>query len=211
MFFKKKRQEKPWGVPWDEKTLEHIINSYQFPIQITNASKKVGFGGAVNFDPTKCEPDFEFNGLMDHPKFIPVEVRFAAAGIPDLQDQDPPTGFWSYSHRDHHSDDGEIKIPLLEFYLDDQDQKIREALFEAHKAALWSGRRSSFARFFKRKGDGVMSPKDQERQWSEDQHPLLRVITYAELQSERLPSWAYPHDDQRFSIKSMPPWYDLKL
>ena len=39
-------------------------------------------------------------------------------------------------------------------------------LYEAHVAAIWSGRTHSFARFWKRKGEGQMTAKDREHGYS---------------------------------------------
>jgi hypothetical protein len=144
--------------------------------------------------------------VITAPKFILVELSF------DQENEVFPFGFWSYSIFTHNCDQGEVSVPLLEICLADKNYEIREALFEAHKAAMCSGQQYSFARFFKRKGDGVMSPKEREQNWSSESiYPLIGAIAYAELQSLRLPSWAYPYSDRRFSIENMPPWYDLKL
>jgi hypothetical protein len=206
MFFKKVSADKPWGVPWDDKTLGHIIECFSFDVQITSALKRLAFGSTYGSHPVSDPKQFEISGVITFPKFIPVVLNF------DQESAEFPFGFWFYHNCTQNSDHGDIEIPLLELCLADQDQKIREALFEAHKAAIWSGERYSFARFFKRRGDGVMSPKEREQNWSsESNYPLIGATSYAELQSHRLPSWAYPCSDNRFSIKNMPARYDLKL
>ncbi|MGA9825021.1 MAG: hypothetical protein WBQ53_09350 [Methylocystis sp.] len=207
MFFKKRVPvNNPVGVSWDDKIIEHIIASRSFSVQITSASKHLCFGSSSGSEPMSDKSKFEIGGVITSPKFILVELSF------DQEDVEFPFGFWSYSNYTHNSGKGEIRVPLLELCLADQSHEIREALFEAHKAAMCAGQRYSFARFFKRKGDGVMSPKEREQNWSsESNYPLIGAIAYAELQSLQLPSWAYPFSDQRFSIENMPPWYDLKL
>lgn len=207
MLFKKKEPADPWRVPWDDRTLERITEADSFNVQITSATKRFGFGHFMEHRAFTEQEGFDISGLVTLPKFLPVQLNFD-----ERADDEFPFGCWFYHCCDHQLVDRKIRFPFLEFCITDPGCKIRAALFEAHKAAIYSGKRHSSARFHKRKGDGVMTPKEREQNWSsESRYPLIGAITWAEVQSTKLPSWAYPQADENFSVENLPARIDLKL
>jgi hypothetical protein len=88
--------------------------------------------------------------------------------------------------------------------------KIRQAVFDSHKAALLSGLRYSPLRFWKSPGDGLMTPEECKQRYSRH-YPLLGLFTWAELQLTTLPNWALPHGHEDFSVENHPRVHDLKL
>jgi hypothetical protein len=121
-------------------------------------------------------------------------------------------GGWSYNLFNNAKDPDKGGMPFIDIYVTDIDGKIAATLFEATEAALLSGRPYAFARFFKRKRDGVMTEKDREYGYSyESSYPLIGLSIWANLQSVKLPAWALPYADEGFSIEKLPKVYDLKL
>ncbi len=58
-----------------------------------------------------------------------------------------------------------------------------------------------------------MTEKDREYGWSyESSYSVTGIVTWNTLQSERLPRWALPPTEKRFSLEGLPehPW-DIKL
>src|ERR1700682_3109799 len=94
MFFKKKstvaaKVAVP-EVPWDEKALLHFTKADRFDVQITSATKRLGFGATRENEPMR-EPDgYEISGLITYPKFILVTLSF------DQQRDNCNVGFWFY-------------------------------------------------------------------------------------------------------------------
>jgi len=207
MFWRKKtpNAETP---PWDDNTLKRVSKVEQFNVDITSITRTVRFGGPIigrQSNKLKRDDEYEIYGFMKYPKFIPVKIYF----FPDFC-ADEHIGVWFYHL--YGSLPPDRAMPFLELHIHDTDSEIRSLFFQAHHAALLSGKRRSSVRFFKRKGDGVMTEKERQDQWSsESRYPLLSAVSWVELESERLPRWAYPFSDERFSAKGMPAWYDLKL
>ena len=207
MFFKRTRRSsdisetKQRAMGWDEKTIEYIANSDRFSVKITNVCKLNRFGTTRENEPVPIPKPYkyEISGVVTFPKLILVSISFQD----DLSESES-IGGWAYNFVNGNR--------FLELYLSDLDGKVASALFEAHNVALLSGRRHSDVRFWKRKGDGVMTEQDREHGISyERRYPLIGLYTWAELKSASLPEWAVPYDSERFSIKNLPESYDLRL
>lgn len=210
MFFKKRNspeiveKRKDQVVAWDQKTVEFFAKSEQINVQITNVGKRTGFGAMREHEAMRDPNGYEVSGVITYHKLILVSISFDA--------NSENFGEWFYNLYNHASKPQKIEIPFLELYLSDPSYKMASAMFEAHQAALLSGQRYSLARFWKRKGDGVMTEKDREHGYSyESRYPLLGLYTWAEIESMKLPKWAVPRASERFSIENLPEWYDLKL
>jgi hypothetical protein len=85
------------------------------------------------------------------------------------------------------------------------DPKITVEMYEAHPCALISGRRYSFVRVWKRKGDGLMTALDKEHGYSdESRYEIFGVTTWCELEARDVPEWALPFAHENFSIRDLP-------
>jgi hypothetical protein len=193
---------------WDDETMALFAKSDRFNVLITNVNRRRGFGTTRPDEGSMHRPDgYEVSGVILYPKLILVSVEFEGS-------RDNETlGTWFY-HLYNHSDSPakKVDIPFLDMSLMDKDETIRRALFEGHHAALLSGRRYSFVRFWKRPGDGVMTQKDREHGYSyESRYPLIGMYTWAQLEAPSLPAWAVPYENERFSLKNVPERYDLSL
>jgi hypothetical protein len=201
MFFKKKG-DTDRRTAWDEESLAHFTKAARFEVQITSVTKRSGFGTrerALMHDPF----GYEVSGVITFPKLIPVTVNFERNG--------ETFGTWFYNVYDNASAPTGTGIALLELCVGDDNGKIREALYEALKTALLSGRRYTLARFWKREGDGAMTAKDREHGYSyESRYPLFGMHCWSEVEPTTLPNWAVPYGTDTFSLKNLPPWYDLK-
>ena len=207
MFFKKKSD--PDARAWDEKSVAYFTTATRLEVKITSITKRNGFGVAREDGP--CGPDrndlfgYEVSGVITFPKIIPVTVNF------DARERET-FGAWLYNVYNDATAPTGTGIAFLELYVGDYDGKIREALYEALKTALLSGRRYALARFWKRQGDGAMTTKDREHGWSyESRYPLLGMYCWSEVEATTLPNWAVPYATDKFSLKNLPPFYDLKL
>jgi hypothetical protein len=213
MFFRKKKDilqvAKSIEKPWDDKTLKYFTKSNQFNIKITHVTHLMGFG-RTRADHAIHEPDeYEVSGVIPYPKCIPVDVRFE-------QQSNFEFGLWYYNiyerRQVHPRGVKPPDIPFLELCLFDPEGRIREALYEAHKAAMLCERRYSAIRVWKREGDGVMTPQEREDGYSsQSRYPILGVYIWAEIEATNLPTWAVPYDSDRFSMENMPESYELKL
>jgi hypothetical protein len=208
MFFKKNSSPKTVAkrknedIIWDQKTVEHFTKSNQIEVQITNVGKRMGFGSMHEGEPMTDPNGYEVTGIISYPKFILVSISFDAIS--------ENFGGWCYTVYNHARKPTNIGIPLLELYLSDPDFKMAAAIFGAHQAALLSGKRFSWAKLFKRRGDGVMTTEERERGYSKH-YPLIGLYTWAELESQTLPAWAVPYGCDRFSVENLPEPYDLNL
>jgi hypothetical protein len=101
---------------------------------------------------------------------------------------DETFGIWYYSIWKNWSAPTRPGFAALELHVHDDDGKIREALYEALKMALLSGRRYALARFWKREGDGAMTAKDREHGYSyESRYPLFGMYCWSEAEATTLP------------------------
>src|SRR5258708_1266651 len=130
MFFRKKTvaslEIKPpvSELPWDDKTIEFFTKSNRFEVQITNTTKRTGFGARGDNEPMREPNGYEISGVITFPKLILVTVNFG---------EGDDFGFWFYDLYDD--------LSSLELCVSDPEWKIREAMFESHRAVLLSGRR----------------------------------------------------------------------
>jgi hypothetical protein len=170
-------------------------------VTITSATKIFGAGDSARGS-TLTAQSFAVTGLLTYSrKYVAVQFGFAGGPVKEF-----PFGHWSYHYlKDQLVGDRYVKLPLLQLWIDDPNHEVPSALFEAHKAAIYSGRRCSHARFFKRRGDGVMTEKERADEWSSEHFfPLLGAYAWAEVQSPKLPRWAYPPDHEHFSLETVP-------
>jgi hypothetical protein len=192
-------------VAWDEKTCAHFAKIGCFDVSITSITKCFGFG-ATEHSAIREPIDYEVRGIITYPKYVQVTLKIS-------KEEGKEFGGWFYnvwlkSDERHRKSD----MPFLDMWLFDPRHEVAEALYEAHKAALACGGRKSQARFWKRSGDGVMTPKDIAAGYSEEsRYPLLGMYTWSLYQSRSLPRWALPFDDQAFSAENSPPRYDMQL
>jgi hypothetical protein len=201
MMFKKKRGEEPQKpeifVPWDDKTQDRIAALDQFNVQITSVVRLDGFGRTANYGAAKL-PSFEISGFLTNPRFLYVQITFETGTSEDF-------GGWFYHLYDKGDRTHGRDLPFLEVWINDTDGSVPAALIQSHKAALLSGKRSSSCRLWKRKGDGLFTPKDREHGYSyESRYPILGLYTWSEYQSGRLPQWALPYGDEAFSLNELP-------
>ena len=210
MFFKKKSghdaHRKTLEVAWDEKSLTHFTKATRFDVQITSVSKRSGFGETREGELTR-DPDpfgYEVTGVITYPRLILVTVNLEQSG--------ETFGTWFYNIYNDASAPTGTGVAYLELHVSDDNGEIREALYEALKTALLSGRRYTLARFWKREGDGAMTAKDREHGYSyESRYPLFGMYCWSEVEATTLPNWAVPYGADRFSLENLPPFYDLKL
>ena len=189
-------------IPWDKETTEHFTKSDRFDIYITHVTKRNSYGCTIENKAVRDPCGYEVGGIILYPKLIHVEISFHNA---------EKFGGWFY-HLYNNSTPSNQGHPFLDFCVSDPEFKIREDLYEGHKAAILSGRNYSFARFWKRVGDGKMTEKDIEHGWSyESRYPLLGIHCWSEIESKLLPNWAVPHSNGRFSLENLPERYNLKL
>src|SRR5262245_7589353 len=112
---------------------------------------------------------------MTFPKFIPVNITF-----PDDERQ---FGGFCYDRRDNEDFNGrKIKLP-----------------------SFMRGSKHLGVRFWKNKGEGLMTQIDKEHGYSyESRYAILGMVTWRELHAEKLPKWAIPTDYTDFSLNALP-------
>jgi hypothetical protein len=104
-------------------------------------------------------------------------------------------------------------LPLLGIALSNRENKTASAIFDAHCNALLSGKRHSLVRFWKKKGDGLMTERDKAHGFSyESRYSIFGIITWNGLVSEQLPRWALPMDHEHFTLEGLSnDRHDLRL
>src|SRR5258708_4955759 len=155
MFGRKKQTPSPkkliGGPAWDQETRDKIASSDHFNILITTVVKRRGFGEA-NTGPMR-EPDgYEISGIIAHPKYMLAVFNF--------DDSTEEFGSWFYHMYSGSDLNRRPELPFIEIWIGDKTRAIREAILDAHRAALISGGRRSLVRLWKKKGDGVFTAKD---------------------------------------------------
>jgi hypothetical protein len=207
MFFRKKpdppADEKIDESAWDEKTVENFAKSRCFDVRITHITKRAGFGRALAEDRTLETYEYEISGVITFPKLVLVTVSLR-------REMHSEFGVWFYNlflgtPQLYPRGAKEPDTPNLELHIRDPEGAIAETLYEAHKAALLSGRRYSLARFWKQEGEGVMTQKDKEQGWSfGSSYSLLGMYSWAVVEARNLPPWAAPHGSERYSTEDTP-------
>jgi hypothetical protein len=204
MFFKKAKR-KLWlihGVPWDDKTTQWFAQAKRFEVMVTSINR-TKTTGRRRHDADEHRPlSFEVAGLLTFPKFILVNITF---------DTDAQTfGGFCYNSLNVEVRGEELTLPLLEVWLAHEAMK---EIYDAHRDALWSGRTHSTVGFWKQEGDGVMTALDREKGYSyQSRYPVFGIITWSELNSTSLPTWALPPSHEHFSLENLPEYlHDLRL
>jgi len=198
MFFKRQQAQFPnWGslreIAWDDKTVEWIAQSDRLDVRLTHIQKTVSFGQSIygSKDSSECS----VHGVMTFPKFIPVSITFA---------DDERFGAFFYDRRDNHNFNGrKINLPSLGIWLSDRDGKKAELLYATLRDAIMRGSKYLGVRFWKNKGEGLMTQTEKERGYS-SQYAILGMVTWLELHAQKLPKWAIPTDYRDFSLNALP-------
>jgi hypothetical protein len=208
MFFRKKRTKtltkgSPLNeIAWDEETVKWIAQSDHLEVKITHINKTISLGGR-NDDRFRSEgsTQCEVHGLITFPKFIPVKIGF-------VKDEKQFGGFYyDRSHKHDFSDERKINLPVLEVWLSDNDEQKAQLLIGALRDAILSGRKYAGVRLFKKEGEGLMTPTDEERGYSyQSRYSVFGLVTWQELHASRLPKWTLPTDYQDFSLADLPEW-----
>jgi hypothetical protein len=204
MFFRKKRNLTKWGpvseIAWDDETVKWIAQSEHLNVKITHITKTISLGSdAGRLPPKEGSTDWEVHGVMTYPKFIPVTITFA-------HDENQFGGFfYNRSLKNNFTNEQKIDLPLLEVWLSDKDEQRARLLIGALRDAILSGRKYAGVRFFKKKGEGIMTSIDKEHGWSSDsRYMILGLVAWQELHADRLPKWTLPLDCFDFSLDDLP-------
>jgi hypothetical protein len=208
MFFKRHRRINcitKWGpikseITWDDETLEWIAKSEQLNVRLTNISRTASLGKQPHSfnDWEETASTWEVHGLLNFPKFIVVRISFTT-------DKKEFGGF-SYNSLDDQTFNGrKLNLPLLEVWLSDENEQKALLLNAALRDAIISSRKSAGVRLFKKPGEGLMTPTDKEHGYSyESRYTILGLVTWQELQADKLPKWAVPTDRKDFSLDDLP-------
>ena len=200
MFFKRSSvQLLNWGsvreTAWDDKTVEWIAQSDRLDMRVTHIQKTVSFGQSIygGKDSSECS----VHGVMTFPKFIPVSITFA---------DDERFGAFFYDRRDNHNFNGrKINLPSLGVWLSDPAGQKAELLYAALRDAIMRDCKHVAVRFWKNKGEGLMTQMDKEHGYSyESRYAISGMVTWSELHAKSLPKWAMPTDYRDFSLNSLP-------
>jgi len=183
-------------IAWDDRTVERIAQNDQLNVRITHMSKTVSLGRSQYGDRNRME--WEVHGVMTFPKFIPVEITF--------ESDDEQFGGFFYNTWDNQEFNGlNIELPCLNIWLSDGDGRKAELLYSALRDAITSGNKYLDVRFWKNKGDGLMTQADKKEGYSyESRYPILGMVTWPGLHAERLPKWALPLGYWDFSLNTLP-------
>jgi hypothetical protein len=93
----------------------------------------------------------------------------------------------------------------LEVWLSDEKEQKAQLLNTALRDAITSGRKYAGVRLFKKPDEGRMTQVDKEHGYSyEGRYTILGLVTWQELQADRLPKWAVPTDRNDFSLDGLP-------
>jgi hypothetical protein len=135
---------------------------------------------------------------MTYPKFIVVKISFTA--------DEKLFGWFFYNRSDNETFNGrKINLPLLELSLSDEKDQNALLLNSALRDAIISGQKYAGVRFFKKAGEGLMTPTDKEHGFSyQSRYTILGMVTWQELRAGRLPKWALPTDRKDFSLDDLP-------
>lgn len=137
------------NIAWDDRTLKHIADSSQINVQVTNISKTVSLGQMRADGEARHQEDWEVFGVITSPKLIWTHITFTT--------NDGQFGGFSYNTLERNFREREANLPLLEIWLYDPDEQKAKLLRSAMYDALVSGRKSIGVRFWKAKGDGLMT------------------------------------------------------
>jgi hypothetical protein len=209
MFFQKRGTEaksSPGAIKiiWDEKTVAHFANSDRFDVFITSVVRLRGFGG-TDRGPIREPITYEISGFMRTPKFMLVNIHLEQSSVEQF-------GVWSYNVYDRGGRTPAGDVPFIEVWLTDPHGQIGEALLQSHHAALVSGAKKSNVRFWKRMGDGELTARDKEHDYSyESRFPILGMYAWEEYENSQLPNWAVPYSHERFSTDGTDDWFKLQL
>jgi hypothetical protein len=178
--------------------VEWIAKTQQLNVRITHVLKTVSFGQSQAEGRYENQMEWAVHGVMTFPKFIPVNIRF--------EDNDEQFGGFFYNRWDNHDYNGRnINLPLLEVWLSDQPGQKAELLYAGLRDAIVRGSKYCGVRFWKNKGEGLMTEMDKEHGYSyQSRYKILGMVTWQELHAQRLPKWAFPAHYGDFSLNTLP-------
>src|SRR6266478_9616125 len=168
---------------WDEKTVEWLADSDSFDVFVTQSSHRIEFGiRRENRDPRGpigVPTGFEVEGTLAYSKYIIVTIGFSR--------QHEQFGYWFYQRLDRQEEwprsEKKVRLPLIEILLSDSDLSAAKAIHDTHRDALLCGHSHSVVRFFKKKGDGVMTEFVKQHAYSSEsqsRYPILGMIEWSE-------------------------------
>lgn len=176
MFFKKKKATPDpvlvRGEPyWRERDVKAVAASDHLEVLVTGALKRIRYGKQRDTEEEGKPGAYDWEeiiGIMEYPREIAVSISFTgySGGF----------GGWRYSGIQHWSSlyknemyplvkDGrpvEYK-PLLMIEVSHRHAALGDDLAAALRTSILCGRQDAAVRFWKRGGEGLLSPKDQER------------------------------------------------
>jgi hypothetical protein len=191
-----------WGplreIAWDDETVRWIAESDRLNVRVTHISKTVSFGQMGTGLGFRHPLEWLAHGVMTYPKFIPVNVTFTGA--------DDQFGVFAYNilvKRKFKA--GEVNLPLLDIWLSDREGEKAQQVYSALHDAIMSREKFAEIRFFKEKGQGLMTEIDRLHGYSyESRHTILGMVIWPTLQAHNLPMWAVPTDQHKFSLDALP-------
>jgi hypothetical protein len=207
MFFRKKRTPTKRGpvreVAWDDDTVKWISNSERLNVCLTHICKTVSLGYSssdrFNADPNSSRSTWDVYGMMTYPKFIPTRVSFTGT-------EEKQFGGFFYDRSDNCNFGGQkISLPMLGIWIFDPDEAKAQLLYSVLRDAIIGGEKYASIRFWKKKGDGLMTATDKEHGWSyESRYAITGMVAWPTVQVRNLPKWALPLDYHDFSLDALP-------
>jgi hypothetical protein len=187
-------------IAWDDNTIKWIAENEFLNVRLTHMSKTMSLGQRHSREERWYEPDWSACGVMTSPKLIPVGIRFSN------REHDEHFGGFSYDRRDNKAfNERIVNLPFLNVWLSDRDGHKRQVLHSALQDALVGGWRSTGVRFWKEKGQGLMTELDKHHGYSyESSYVIFGMTIWPTLQARCLPRWAVPTDDIDFSLNALP-------
>ena len=183
---------------WDDETIKWISQRDQLDVLVTHILKTVSLGMRADTYRGEDRSEWSVHGVMTFPKFIPVDITFTS-------DEEQFGGFF-YDRADNVDfNTRKINLPSLGVWLSDRTGQKAELLYAALRDAIMRGCKHVGVRFWKNKGEGVMTQIDKEHGYSyESRYAILGMVTWPELHAKRLPKWAMPTDYRDFSLNTLP-------
>jgi hypothetical protein len=183
---------------WDDETVKWIAQRDQFDVRVTHILKTVSLGMRAGAYRAEDRSEWSVHGVMTFPKFIPVDITFTS-------DEEQFGGFF-YNRADNVDFNArKINLPSLGVWLSDPAGQKAELLYAALRDAIMRDCKHVAVRFWKNKGEGLMTQMDKEHGYSyESRYAISGMVTWSELHAKSLPKWAMPTDYRDFSLNSLP-------
>lgn len=181
-----------------DETLKWIAERDRIEVRLTHITQTVSFGRSRPDNNVRDSSEWSIHGIITHPKFIPVDITFTT--------DEQQFGGWAYDVlTDLDLGGRKVNLPFVNLWLSDRDGQKATLLHAALREAIMSGQKYAGVRFWKKKGDGLMTPTDKEHGFSyQSSYSILGMVTWLELHAGRLPEWALPTDQRDFSLQALP-------